>query len=108
MKHRFRILQGVCEYPVAVQVKLFAALCALRNFIIANDGADEEYWSHAQPGNIAQPPLTGYECGGYDVDVPDLHGAVSTQESNEVDQRRDQIAQAMWASYQDELGHQQD
>ena len=102
MKCHFRILQGVCEYPVVVQGKLFAALCALHNFIIANDDADEEYWSRVQPA------LTGYECGWYDMDVPDLHGAVSTRESNEADQRWDQIAQAMWASYQDELGHWQD
>ena len=57
MKCHFRILQGVCEYPVVVQGKLFAALCALHNFIIANDDADEEYWSRVQPA------LTGYECG---------------------------------------------
>lgn len=106
MKRQFPILQGVCEYPVSTQVKLFAALCALHNFIIANDHSDIEYWSPEQSdesNDVAELPLTGYDQVAGDSDVPDLHSAISTRESDAADRRCDEIAQAMWTSYQQEL-----
>ena len=108
MKCRFRILQGVCEYPVSVQVKLFAAPCALHNFILANDDTDVGYWFDGQAEDIGEPPLTGYSREYGDCDeVPDLHGAISARESDQADRRQDEIAHAMWASYQEELGRRQ-
>jgi hypothetical protein len=103
MKRRFKILQGRCEYSLETQVRLFPALCALQNFIIANDDGDIVFWDTDDEASIAEPELTGYNVDDFDGEIPDLHGNISAAEKERAEARRDRIAHAMWRSYQEEL-----
>ena len=108
-KECFQIIEVGCEYSIGVQVRLFLALCALHNFILANDAGDIQFWSvDSDPGSAAEPPLTGYEHGADSLEFPDLHGSITLEEREAADIRRDQIAEAMWLSYQEELQHRRE
>lgn len=108
-KERFQIIEVGCEYSISIQVRLFLALCALHNFILASDAGDIQIWSvDSDPGLATEPPLTGYERWADSLEFPDLHGSITLEEQEAADIRRDQIAEAMWLSYQEELQHRQE
>ncbi|KAG2364290.1 hypothetical protein BDR07DRAFT_1262048, partial [Suillus spraguei] len=86
MKHQWCILQFPAEYDMEVQALIPLALCALHNFICAED------------------PEVFYE--DYDADIPEIYHAVdlgdgppSTAEKRRADACRDEIAAAIWVDY---------
>jgi hypothetical protein len=89
LKRRFRILQLAPEYSLDIQARIPTALCAIHNFIQCHD-ADEE-----------SPSATDDSFDHHNEDnEPHGEQVVDPEEENEVDQQRDQIAQAMWDDYQ--------
>lgn len=90
LKRRFRILLIAPEYNLEVQARIPVALSALHNFIRIHDpdegsvsDIDDNYVSNDADRNDTTPGL-GAEAEGRE----------------EVDARRDQIAEEMWADYQ--------
>lgn len=83
LKRRFRILLLAPEYSLEIQARIPAALAAIHNFIRSHDPDDNE------------PRADGDTNYGHSNDEADpLFMPVG-----EVDERRDQIAQAMWDDY---------
>jgi hypothetical protein len=88
MKCHFRILRLVPEYALDVQVQIPAALCAIRNFIREHD-THPDPWLSTTPSRHGSP-----KYDGDDLD-PQVHAG--TEGNND---RRDEIATAMWEDYQ--------
>lgn len=96
VKRRFRILVHPPEYDLDVQARLPPALAALHNFIREHDPDDLAEYEGAedpQPG-VRQDPEGAGELA---------RGVPRAPERNQAVRRRDQIAQAMWVQYQEEL-----
>jgi len=85
LKRRFRILLLAPEYSLEIQARIPAALAAIHNFIRSYDPNDDE-------------PRTANDNIIHD-NFGDEAGPTSAPEE-EVDERRDRIAQAMWDDYQ--------
>jgi hypothetical protein len=90
LKRRFRILLIAPEYNLEVQARIPVALSALHNFIRIHDpdegsvsDIDDDYVSNDADRNDTTPGLRAEAEG-----------------REEVDARRDQIAEEMWADYQ--------
>ena len=88
MKCRFRILLLAPEYNLEIQARIPAALAAIHNFICLHDPNDDDE-PHIVNGDTLHDP-------GHFSDESDC---IYTPDE-EVDERRDQIAQAMWNDYQ--------
>jgi hypothetical protein len=92
LKRRFRLLVHPPEYDLDTQARLPPALAALHNFIREHDPdelIDYEDINDPQPGARADGSLAT--------------GTARAAEKAQVNTRRDQIAQNMWAQYQEEL-----
>ena len=80
------------EYSIEVQAKIPSALAALHNFIRIHDPDD---WNE-EPLN-----LTSHVAPNHDRVAPaELGGYISHAERERASTKRDEIAEAMWASYQ--------
>ena len=92
LKRRFRILLLAPEYDMDVQARVPPALCALHNFIRQhdpsdiNDFADLNNFPHIRVGDLGVGELAVQ--------------AVTAADRERASTKRDQIAQAMWESYQ--------
>jgi len=86
LKRRFRILLLAPEYSLEIQARIPAALAAIHNFIRTYDADDED--PLATNGDNAG-------LGNFDGDG----GHTFARTRDDVDERRDQIAQAMWDDY---------
>ena len=84
MKRRFRILLLAPEYSLEIQVRIPAALAAIHNFIRSHD-----------PDDYEPRTANGDTIHDHSHDKPN-----PTFTPEEVDERRDQIALAMWNDYQ--------
>ena len=92
VKRRFRILSISPEYSVQVQAKLVLAVCALHNFIRSYDPEDGvAYDTEEIIREVTQPEAEQFGT------------RITREESEEASQRRDEIAHAMWAQYQEYL-----
>ena len=93
LKQRFHMLLLAPEYDMDIQARVPPALCALHNFIRQHDPSDiEDYSDLAEFSHIhVDDPGIG------DLAMHTLTAA----ERDSADAKRDQIAQAMWESYQE-------
>ena len=111
MKKRFRILLLAPEFKKdkSVQNRIPAALAAIHNFILHHDpnetklsGSDYSF-QYSNPGDSNAAREYEPEPSG-DIPPPTLFTARSAAATRrEIDARRDDIAQAMWDSYQEIL-----
>lgn len=95
LKHRFRILLLSPGYSVEVQAQIPAALCAIHNFIRIHDDPDEVLPEELEDEGFVH----GADAGNDHVYQVDFVEGVD----NAAEQRRDNIAQAMWTEYQNLL-----
>lgn len=89
LKRRFQILNSAPEYNMDIQARIPVSLAALQNFIRLHDPIEE--------------PILGSSDHHFNCDAEDEdYVAPVLQDSpiNDHDQRRDQIAEAMWTDYQ--------
>lgn len=93
-KRRFNLMVASPEYSEEMQAKFVAALCALHNFIRIHD-----------PDDQADEPAGRPEVsrGGSHTNVEELGGQITEVERDRASERRDNIAKAMWTSYQQVL-----
>jgi hypothetical protein len=90
LKNRFHILNSARDgFSVSTQVKLVYALTGLHNFLNQHGAEPEKEWAELEVDQTSQLE-------------PNQEPELST-ESEVVDERRGQIAEAMWDSYQEEL-----
>jgi hypothetical protein len=88
LKKRFAVLNKPIEYPIKDQAKIVQATCVIHNFIRIHDPDDVP--------NVEERLVDDLE-----VDRASLVGSVSRAERDQASRKRDQIAQMMWASYQE-------
>ncbi|TFK59919.1 hypothetical protein BDN72DRAFT_780076, partial [Pluteus cervinus] len=99
LKRRFTLLDAAPEYNITMQAKLVPALCALHNFLRIHDPSEDPV------SNFAQEPNTTIQTGDA-APVTEIETQAEGEETDEyrrASNRRDKIAQAMWAAYQEEL-----
>jgi hypothetical protein len=92
LKHRFRILLIAPEYDMTIQARIPPALCALHNFICRHDPSDiEDYIDNDNPSHLrANDPGFGTLA----------HDAMTAEQRWSAEDRREEIANSMWISYQ--------
>ena len=90
LKRRFRILHLAPEYDMEVQARIPVSLAALHNFIHIHDPKEGPVIGSSSRHSQATDDADGQE----DYVAPVLQG------DEEMDERREQIAEAMWADYQ--------
>jgi len=90
-KKHFVILRETNEYPMLTQAKIVSACGVIHNFIGTFDPDD-------------QPEPWGLEVGS-SPQISDLPGTgyIGGPETQRASGKREEIAQAMWLSYQQEL-----
>ena len=76
---------------MAIQARIFAALCALHNFIRRSDPTDIDDFSDAT--DLASDRANGAEIGDLAT------RAINVTERDRMSLKRDQISQEMWNSY---------
>lgn len=94
LKRRFRILLLGPEYDIEFQRRIPAALAALHNFIVVHEPKDlpEDGPNFAEPiQRRGDPNDLDHRASSED--------AVGVPTDQEIDDRRDRIAQAMWDEY---------
>ena len=89
LKQRFRILLLAPQYSLEIQARIPAALAAIHNLICAHSDADDDDPLNMNGGDTVN---AGHDNSNED-DGP-------TFNDDNVDERRDQIARAMWDDYQ--------
>ena len=94
-KKRFKIIREANFYPIDVQAKLVTALCALHNFIRIHDPRDDM--------GITQEELDVLLEDEMRPAVGESQHGVGRQEAERAAAQRDEIAGALWRSYQDTL-----
>lgn len=97
LKSKFRILRDVPSFDVPIAASIVISLCAFTNFIKTYDPDDEDY------GDDAEEAGSDPTAGSTEVDPAELTLGISPAETQRAEARRDNIAQAMWDSYQAEL-----
>ncbi|KAH7919770.1 hypothetical protein BV22DRAFT_1022397, partial [Leucogyrophana mollusca] len=99
-KRQFALMVTCPEYPEETQAKFVTALAVLHNFICVYNPKDTD--SVSDKGNSSTDQLDVHL-------VPDFYGAeVTHNKRNRANIRRDNIAQAMWDSYQQIYREQED
>jgi hypothetical protein len=92
LKRHFRILVHPPHYDMDVQARIPPALCAIHNFIRIHD--PDELAEYAEDSVDEQPGTRISDQGEL------AHGPPNNQSRERASARRDQIAKAMWDSYQ--------
>lgn len=92
-KKRFKIVREDNYYPMATQVKLIPALCALHNFIRLQDPADEMEITQEELDEMLEEERATRGNEGAS------QGGSAAAESDRASQRRDDIAHAIWIQY---------
>lgn len=90
LKQRFRILLLAPQYSLEIQARIPAALAAIHNFICEHSDADDDNPLKMNGGDMVN---AGHDGDSNEDDGPILNNV-------DVDERRDQIARAMWDDYQ--------
>jgi hypothetical protein len=94
LKRRFRILVIPPEYSVKVQAQIPSALSAIHNFIKIHDPNDGEIHDLGDSEYSSSTPNPG------DDRVRQINYAEDDDIDDDVNHRREKIAQDMWDSYQ--------
>jgi hypothetical protein len=94
LKRRFALLTRSPEFPYVTQTRIVPALCAIHNFIRIHDVEEIENFPEdlVDPSFNQQQSVSGMEWQ-----------PASRAEQTRGKELRDEIALAMWESYQDEL-----
>lgn len=98
VKNRWAVLQHAPQYDMGIQARIPAALAALHNFILKHD-SDLELNIYADAWDPAPGYSTAYGQSSSHGNLSE--SLVSPEEKARADQRRDEISQAMWDSYQE-------
>jgi hypothetical protein len=101
MKRQWRILQLPPEYSMVIQARLPMALCALHNFIRHCDPAPDIIDQEFLDGDLPDPIFTDDDMGD-DARGELTDGPADAAERRRADNRRDEIAAAMWVDYVEE------
>ena len=88
MKKRFKVLLLAQEYSLATQALIVPALAALHNLIIVHD-----------PGDISLHEDETIAGSNADDAWSTHQAAISREERTRANDRRDQLAMAMWNDY---------
>ncbi|KAL0301402.1 UNVERIFIED_CONTAM: hypothetical protein Sradi_6417000 [Sesamum radiatum] len=102
LKERFPILMSAPSYPLATQVKLVVAACALHNYIRSEKPDDLIFKMYEQePLLQAEDPMPPLEIeqplGPAETQISDI--PIGTQELEHASQIRDAIATEIWNDY---------
>jgi DDE superfamily endonuclease len=91
LKQRFRILLLAPQYSLDIQARIPAALAAIHNYICSHSDANDD-----NPLRMNGGDMPAVNAGHDDPNEDD--GPIFNDDN--VDERRDQIARAMWDDYQ--------
>ncbi|KAF8205398.1 hypothetical protein K438DRAFT_1579758, partial [Mycena galopus ATCC 62051] len=97
-KKKFKMFRQPSNFSVRTQAQIIMACGIIHNFIRIHDPDDADLDSDIE---MDDDGLDGAPCGAIDPD--ELSAGISPNETEWADARRDNIARAMWASYQAEL-----
>ncbi|KAL0328291.1 UNVERIFIED_CONTAM: hypothetical protein Scaly_2261700 [Sesamum calycinum] len=102
LKERFPILMSAPSYPLATQVKLVVAACALHNYIRSEKPDDLIFKMYEQePLLQAEDPMPPLEIeqplGPAETQISDI--PIGTQELEHASQIRDAVATEIWNDY---------
>ena len=99
-KCRFSLMAAAAEYSLQTQSKIPGAIASLRNFVhvhdpddLANEDGDNDDSNDEGPPDSHQIPIILENLGGH----------ISQAEKDHASAKQDEIAQAMWADYMQEL-----
>jgi hypothetical protein len=97
-KKKFKMFRQPSNFSVRTQARIIMACGIIHNFIRIHDpdDADLDLDMEMDDGGL-DSALRG------DIDPDELSAGISPNETEWADARRDNIARAMWASYQAEL-----
>jgi hypothetical protein len=90
LKRRFAILTRPPEYDMSIQARIPPALCAVHNFICIHDADEIRDFE-----GVVEDPVPGIFHGEL------AQGPAGVAERRRADTKQDEIAQAMWESYQE-------
>lgn len=92
VKKRWDILNQAPQYSMEIQSQIPPGLAAVHNFILDHDDTDIDHYLDNEPDLLD---------GNLQEDFGELgDGAIPPQERERASQMRDEIATAMWNSYQ--------
>ena len=93
-------MSAAAEYSLRTQSKIPGAIAFLHNFVhvhdpddLANEGGDNDDSDDEGPPDSQEIPITPENLGGH----------ISQAEKDRASAKQDEIAQAMWANYLQEL-----
>lgn len=92
LKKRFKIIREANEFPIEAQGRIASAICVVHNFIRIHD--PEDLPDPDDEDNNSITPFNASFSG---------NGTISSQERSAAVKRRDDIANAMWVQYQQNL-----
>ena len=99
-KRCFRLMAAAAEYSLRTQSKIPGAIASLHNFVhvhdpddLANEDGDNDDSNDEGPSDSCQIPIIAENLGGH----------ISQAEKDCASAKQDEIAQAMWADYLQEL-----
>ena len=96
-KRRFKLMVAAPQYSLSTQAKIPAALAALHNFIRIfdpDDGALDDDGGDDQSQGASLPGMMG------EINQDHLGHYITQVEKDRANERRDNIARAMWEQYQ--------
>ncbi|KAF8173245.1 hypothetical protein K438DRAFT_1610970, partial [Mycena galopus ATCC 62051] len=100
-KKKFKMFQQPSNFSVHTQARIIMVCSIIHNFIRIHDPADADLDSDIE---MDDDGLDGAPRG--DIDPDELSAGISPNETEQADARHNNIARAMWASYQAELQRQ--
>ncbi|KAG8364745.1 hypothetical protein BUALT_Bualt18G0030600 [Buddleja alternifolia] len=103
LKERFPILMSAPSYPLATQVKLVVATCALHNYIRGEKPDDWIFKMYEEEAVLrvedSMPPLDGIEQPLAPVETQFLGIPFGTEELEHASRVRDAVATEIWNDY---------
>ena len=100
MKKRFRILDQMPAYSLEDQAKIVLACHLLHNFLRVNEQQRDEL-TVEEENEIAERVRTRHAA--HQARPPLRFNGVTDAEREAADRRRDEIAEQLWATYQNQL-----
>ncbi|KAH9916122.1 uncharacterized protein BXZ73DRAFT_53983, partial [Epithele typhae] len=97
IKREFKMVAEACEYSIRVQCAIPLALSLVHNFLRTHD--PERCENELQIGLCTEPGMNPHG----DNEAGDAGDGVRGAQPQDASARRDQIAEAMWAQYQEVL-----
>jgi hypothetical protein len=99
-KKKFKMFRQPTNFPPAIQARIIVACCNIHNFIRLHDPDDDSYDNDEDSDYTMDDEESE---GGEEVNEEDLAWGIAAEETQRAEAKRDEIAMAMWRSYQAEL-----